>query len=184
MPTNVNYNSYNNSAIDKILDTNAFDYYTNTLRKDLNEIQLKINPRVDPNLIKTCEEIINRLDTTLQKEISEIDKETIRDIVRPFIQVVNDKYYARQDITELSEDSKNVIRKAQKHMAEFGYILTSTNKFKEEKPEQEKKRIGEYISNEINYMKSKNEGYDTHNMETLNQKIENKKFPNYDPSLI
>jgi hypothetical protein len=101
MPTNVNYNSYNNSAIDKILDTNAFDYYTNTLRKDLNEIQLKINPRVDPNLIKTCEEIINRLDTTLQKEISEVDKETIRDIVRPFIQVVNDKYYARQDIAEL-----------------------------------------------------------------------------------
>jgi hypothetical protein len=181
MPTNINYN---NSAIDKILDTNAYEYYTNVLRKDITNLQLKINPRVDPNLIKTCEEITNRLDTTLQSEISEIDKETIIDIIRPFIRVVNDKYYAKQNIAELPEEGKNVIRKAQKHMSEFAYILTSTNKFKEEKPEQEKKRIGEYISNEINYMKSKNEGYDTHNMETLNQKIENKKFPHYDPEMI
>lgn len=181
MPSNVNYN---NSAIDKILDTNAFDYYTTTLRKDLNEIQLKINPRVDPNLIKSCEEITNRLDTTLKTEISEIDKETIIDIIRPFIRVVNDKYYAKQNIQELPEEGKSVIRKVQKHMAEFSYIITSTNKFKKEEEPGEHKRIGNYnISNE-NYMNSKNEGYDRHNMEMLNKKIENKKFPNFNPEMI
>lgn len=160
----------------EILDKSLKDYYIETLRDKLVNTVALIKD--DPNLFKTCEKIVNVVDSNIDC-ITEEAKETIEEAIIPLASVVSQKeYYIKRNIQLLTDEDKDKIRDLGESCAMFLTMMKSEKPVKKEKTEKPE-RIN-YNSDDASNDASKgeNKDYSTHNIKELNKKIDNPIYPN------
>lgn len=160
----------------EILDKSLKDYYIETLRDKLTDTVMLIKD--DPNLYKTCEKIVNVIDTNINYLTIEA-KETIEEAIVPLASVVSQKeYYVKKNIQLLTDEDKEKIRNLGESCAMFLTMMKSEKPVKKEKTN-EPERIN-YKSDDASNDASRgeNKDYSTHNIKELNKKIDNPIYPN------
>jgi len=160
----------------EILDKSLKDYYIEILRDKLTDTVALIKD--DPNLYKTCEKIVNVIDTNINYLTAEA-KEIIEEAIVPLASVVSQKeYYVKRNIQLLTDEDKEKIKDLGESCAMFLTMMKSEKAVKEEKAEKPE-RIN-YKSDDASNDASKgeNKDYSTHNIKELNKKIDNPIYPN------
>lgn len=163
--------------VNGLLEIRAKDYYYDRLRKDMVGLGLKANE--DEELLRTMDEITNHVDSIfVHKDMTFEEKNEIIDQFDPLIHMVNDRYYTRKDVQRMRPESVKAIRDLMEKVGEFMTILKVEDTV-EPKEEEEPKRHIPYKASPNGVINSgKNEGYDDHNMKSLNKFEEKKRLPN------
>jgi hypothetical protein len=160
----------------EILDKSLKDYYIETLRDKLTDTVALIKD--DPNVDKTCEKIVNVIDTNINYLTAEA-KEIIEEAIVPLASVVSQKeYYVKKNIQLLTDEDKEKIKDLGESCAMFLTMMKSEKAVKKEKTD-EPERIN-YKSDDASNDASRgeNKDYSTHNIKELNKKIDNPIYPN------
>lgn len=161
--------------VNNILDKNIQDFYSEGLRNQLNDTVKFV--KADPNLFKTCEKIVNSLDVLLYNDITIKEKEDIEDLIVPLTSVISTKeYYLKRNIQLLDSKETDQIKKLSQDCMMFLTILKSTPVSKPKQDSNTERIDYENASNDAS--NGYNKSYESHNINKLNEKIDNPVYPN------